>query len=127
MARMKVKIDRAFVIFIAVMVSATLLVGQAKVEGGWEVILTTAGGPLEFEMYVEQQGSQLSGHLSSPGGESPLTGSVDGSQIKLNWTLPDGDQVLEIVFTGTISGDEIKGTAKLGRRGYGSMIARRSD
>lgn len=100
---------------------------QTNVAGEWHAQLTTPGGPLEFDMYLNQDGTELSGRMTSPSGEFPLTGSVKGDEIELTWSLPDGAELLEIAFTGRVIGTTIRGTATIGRLGKGAMSAERTD
>jgi hypothetical protein len=89
-------------------------------------MFATPGGPREFTMFVAQSGTRLSGRLTSDVGEFPLTGAVDGSHVKIVWSLPEQGKLLEITFTGTVDGDSITGTAKLGNLGQGPMSAERT-
>ena len=80
---------------------------------------------MEFAMYIDQQGTKLSGHLTSDNGEFPLTGSLEGNQIQIRWSIPDGAATLAIAFTGKIDGNSIEGTVKVGTLGEGPMSAER--
>jgi hypothetical protein len=81
---------------------------------------------MEFVMYVDQEGTKLSGHLTSDAGEFPLRGTLEGNEIKITWSLPDRGAMLAITFTGKIDGDSIVGTARLGTLGEGPMSAERT-
>jgi hypothetical protein len=108
------------------LVSIAPLSAQADVAGEWAVTFQTPGGPEEFMMFVAQSGARLTGRLTSDVGEFPLTGAVDGNHVKIVWSLPERGKLLEITFTGTIDGDSITGTAKLGDLGQGPMSAERT-
>lgn len=114
------------ILAIAVLGAAQPL-AQTDLTGDWEVRLTTPSGPIEFEMYLDQKDTALSGRMTNPSGEFPLTGTVKGDQVKFSWTLPDGAEFLEIVFTGRIVGEAIRGNAQLGRIGNGAMLATRAE
>ena len=108
------------------LVSAAPVFAQADVAGEWAVTFQTPSGPEDFTMFVAQNGAKLSGRFTSDVGEFPLTGSVDGSHVKIVWSLPERGKLLEITFTGTIEGDSITGTAKLDGLGQGPMSAERT-
>jgi hypothetical protein len=108
------------------LVSIVPLSAQADVAGEWAVTFQTPGGPEEFTMFVAQNGARLTGRLTSDVGEFPLTGAVDGNRVRIVWSLPEQGKLLEITFTGTIDGDSITGTAKLGDLGQGPMSAERT-
>jgi hypothetical protein len=99
---------------------------QANAAGEWAVMFIAPSGPMEFVMYINQEGTRLSGRLTSDTGEFPLTGTLEGNQIKISWSLPERGAILAITFTGKIDGDSIEGTAKLGTLGEGPMSAERT-
>lgn len=99
---------------------------QANATGEWAVTFAAPSGPMEFVMYIDQEGTRLSGHLTSDIGEFPLTGNLEGNQIKIVWSLPDRGAILAITFTGKLDGNSIEGTAKVGTFGEGPMSAERT-
>ncbi len=120
----------AFAVVLAVLlpglgVAAT---AQPSVTGEWAVSFTTPMGTMEFAMAVTQNGTALTGHLSSDVGEFPLKGTVDGDQVTINWTLNDGGKMVDITFKGKIdaNGNAISGTATLGKIGQGAFSAERT-
>jgi hypothetical protein len=102
------------------------LSAQAKVEGEWAVTFGTPMGVMEFSMAVSQNGTKLTGHLTSDVGEFPLKGTVDGDQVTIDWTLNDGGKMIDITFKGKLEGDKMSGTAKLGNIGTGAFSADRT-
>ena len=119
-------IRRTASVLVFLLVSAAPILAQSDVSGEWAVTFATPGGPEEFMMFVAQNGAKLSGRLTSDVGEFPLTGTVDGNHVKIVWSFPERGKLLEITFTGTIDGDSITGTAKLGDLGQGPMSAERT-
>jgi hypothetical protein len=99
---------------------------QAKVEGEWAVTFGTPMGVMEFSMAISQNGTKLTGHLTSDVGEFPLKGTVDGDQITIDWTLNDNGKMVDITFKGKVEGDKMGGTAKLGTIGTGPFSADRT-
>jgi hypothetical protein len=107
------------------LLSAPPVSAQANAAGEWTVSFTAPLGTMEFTMIVAQNGAKLTGHLTSDIGEFPLTGTVDGNQVTIVWTLNDQGKAIEITFSGKLEGDSIQGTAKLGNVGQGPMSAER--
>ena len=99
---------------------------QANVAGEWAVSFTTPMGLMEFAMAVSQNGTKLTGHMTSDVGEFPLKGTIDGDQVTIDWTLNDNGKMVEITFKGKVEGDKISGTAKLGTLGQGPFSADRT-
>ncbi len=102
------------------------VLSQADMAGEWEVSFTTPLGSEEFTMYVVQEGPRLSGRLTSDAGEFPLRGTADGDEFEIVWSLPDRGRVLQVTFKGKVDGDSLRGTAKLGDRGAGSLSGSRT-
>lgn len=98
------------------------------VTGEWAVSFTTPMGTMEFAMAVTQNGTTLTGHLSSDVGEFPLKGTVDGDQVTINWTLNDAGKMVAITFKGKLdgNGNTISGTTQLGNIGQGAFNAERT-
>ena len=99
---------------------------DTDVTGEWNVTFAAPSGPMEFVMYLDQQGARLSGRLTSDTGEYPLTGTLDRNQITIVWSLPDRGEILQITFTGKVDANSIAGTAKVGKLGQGRMSAERT-
>src|SRR5437868_4257400 len=78
----------------------------ADAAGEWDVSFSTPSGPAEFTMYVNQEGTRLTGRLTSDAGEFPLRGTVDGDTVTITWTLPDGGRLLDVTFRAKVTGDE---------------------
>ena len=117
---------RTVSVLAVLLVSIAPLFAQADVAGEWAVTFETPGGPEEFTMFVVQEGTRLSGRLTSDAGEFGLRGTVDGDHVRIVWSLPEQGKLLEITFTATIDGDSMKGSAKLGNLGQGQMSAERT-
>jgi len=107
------------------LVAVGVAVAQADAAGEWTVSFATPSGPAEFTMYVNQEGTRLTGRLTSDAGEFPLRGSVDGDNVTITWNLPDAGRLLAVTFTAKITGDEMSGTARLGDRGQGAFSGER--
>jgi hypothetical protein len=113
------------VIAVAVALSAVTF-AQANMSGEWEIEFVAPQGPQTFTMYVLQEGPRLTGRLTSDAGEFPLRGRINGAEFTITWSMPEGNQLLEITVTGKVDGDALSGTAKLGTRGSGPLRGTRT-
>lgn len=104
---------------------ASLGVLEVDLAGEWLVTFTGPTGPAEYTMFVAQEGNRVSGRMTSPHGEFPLRGTIDGETFRISWALPDQGRMLEIVFTGSVQGDTLTGTATLGKSGEGPVRGER--
>src|SRR5215831_11584550 len=85
------------------LVAVGVAVAQADAAGEWTVSFATPSGPAEFTMYVNQEGTRLTGRLTSDAGEFPLRGSIDGDNVTITWNLPDAGRLLAVTFTAKIT------------------------
>jgi ABC-type glycerol-3-phosphate transport system substrate-binding protein len=116
---------RAAAALLLCLLAGAAAAAQADAAGEWTVSFATPSGPAEFTMYVNQEGTRLTGRLTSDAGEFPLRGIVDGDSVTITWTLPDAGRLLAVTFSAKITGDELRGTATLGDRGQGPLSGER--
>jgi len=110
----------------AVLVAASAFVAvDTDVAGNWRVEFAVPTGEVAVNMTINQTGRTLTGRVINEDGEFPLKGSVDGDQITVSWIVPEQGSQMEITMKGTVTGEYIDGTARLGNVGEGSLSARR--
>ena len=104
----------------AVVWTATPSAAQS-VTGTW--ILSSEGprGPRETTLVLTQEGATVSGTAEMRMGEVPVEGTVEGDRVVLivKMTPPRGDRVLELRYSGTLSGDVIEGVMERPAGGMG--------
>jgi len=84
---------------------------DVKVAGSWDLSAPGRDGNMVTQtLTLQQDGSKLKGTLKGQRGEAPVTGTVSGNSISFSVTrtTPNGD--MKIDYTGTVSGDAMKGT-----------------
>lgn len=111
---------------LAALIAALPQQADVNLTGEWSAIVTAPRGELEYTMYLTHEGPRLTGYFQSQYGEIPLKGSVKGVDVSLSWTMMDGSREIAVTMTGTVSGDTIRGTAKLGTIGEGAFRAERN-
>jgi hypothetical protein len=99
---------------------------DAGLTGEWSATVMAPRGALEYTMYLTHEGPRLTGYFQSEYGEIPLKGTVNGEEIKLTWTMMDGSKEVPVSMTGTVKGNTITGTARLGTIGEGGFRAERT-
>jgi hypothetical protein len=95
------------------------------VAGNWRVEFVVPNGEMAVNMTINQNGTKLSGRVVNEDGEFPLEGSVNGDEVTVTWAVPEQGSQMPITMKGTIDGEYITGTARLGHVGEGSLSARR--
>ncbi len=103
------------ILVLSLMVSGTAVAqGNAKVDGKWESKFTTPQGDTRTTTYTfKMEGDKLSGTVSGGmGGDTPLTGTVKGNEVKFTVTrqTPNGEMKSE--YTATVEGDTMKGSVE---------------
>ena len=117
---------RAFsLLLLALALTATVAFAEVDLAGEWTVTFTGPTGPAEYTMFVAQEGTRLTGRMTSPHGEFPLKGTTEGDTFRIMWSLPDNGRMLDIEFTGKVDGDTLTGTARLGKAGEGPVSGER--
>lgn len=118
----------AFVVSMAV--SAPLAAQPQKQEpsvaGLWRVEFVTPLGQVGVNMTINQSGTKLTGHVTDEFGEYEINGRFIDRQVTVVWSVPEDGKMLEITMKGTLDGNVITGTAKLGNVGEGPLSARRT-
>lgn len=99
---------------------------QATVTGEWALEVTTPNGHVEYTLYLNQEGPRVTGHLTSEYGETQVRVTLNGDAITLSWSQAEGGKTIDIALSGTVKGDSMSGTAKLGTVGQGPFQAERT-
>jgi hypothetical protein len=94
---------------------------DAQVAGTWTFSMVAAaggggggrGGPQTLTL--TQDGQKLTGTLHGGRGDSPVTGTITGNNITLSVTRQTQNGEMKIDYTGTVSGDSMKGTVMMGQ------------
>ena len=96
------------------------------VDGIWKLTVNTPMGPQESTLSLSVSGDQLTGTQTAPnGGSAPISdGTVDGNNIswKASITKP---MAITLEFSGTVDGDTLSGTVKLGMLGSAKFLGSR--
>ena len=103
-----------------------LIAQAADVTGKWEfqVDLGGQGGSPTFTF--KQTGERLTGKYTGALGEADLTGTVKSDAIEFKFTVKGDLGELTATYSGTISGDTMKGKTEYGQLGSGTFTAKRS-
>ena len=84
---------------------------DAKVAGSWDLSAPGRDGNMVTQtLTLQQDGAKLTGTLKGQRGEAPLTGTISGNNISFSVTRTTPNGEIKIDYTGTVSGDAMKGT-----------------
>src|SRR5262245_8109297 len=118
-------------LFIAMLASTALLVGaalaaDANVAGEWDFMVETQAGTGTPHFSLKQDGSNVTGTYKGQLGEAPVTGTVKGNELTINFKVNAQGTDLAITYTGTVDGSSIKGKVSLGELGEGSFTGKKA-
>jgi hypothetical protein len=97
--------------FVVLSLAQVTLAQDAQVAGAWDLSAPGRDGNVMTQtLTLQQDGTKLTGTLKGQRGDAPVTGTVSGNNISFSVTrsTPNGD--FKIDYTGTVSGDAMKGT-----------------
>lgn len=116
-----------FVISFACLLAAAGLLLAADVSGKWTASFETQIGVQNYTYEFKVDGEKLTGTAKSQFGEGQIAeGAVKGDQISFVENLDFQGQQIRIVYTGKISGDEIKFNRKVGDIASEDLVAKRA-
>ena len=90
------------------------------VSGTWNLVLNSPQGAMDISLVVKQSGSSITGAVSSMLGTTEIyDGTVTGNRMsfKVSVAPPGMGGSIEVVFSGTIEGTQISGSASVGEMG----------
>ena len=98
---------------------------KIDITGTWEMTVESPQGQMVITANYKQEGEALTGSHVSDMGESPLKGTVKGTDIEYTLTLDMGGQQISIVHKAKVDGDTITGSAVVGEMGTIAFTAKR--
>ena len=94
--------------------AATLAPPAADINGKWDVVLTIAGiGEFSLAADIKQDGNKVSGMLTSPAGDVPVTGTLSGPSLRLEVVVMTPAGAVPVVLTGELGDAGFTGKATL--------------
>jgi hypothetical protein len=95
-------------------------------DGNWNLVVSTPMGERHGSLSLKTEGTTVKGSQMADGNSTEIfDGTVNG--IEISWKVSITDPMpMTLEFTGTVDGDEIAGTVKLGEFGNSSFSGIRS-
>ena len=117
-------------LFITMLASAALagaaLAADANVAGEWDFTVETQADTGTPHFSLKQDGSNVTGTYKGQLGEAPVTGTVKGNELTINFKVNAQGTDLAITYSGTVEGDAIKGKVSLGELGEGTFTGKKA-
>jgi hypothetical protein len=95
-------------------------------DGNWNLVVSTPMGERLGSLSLKTEGTTLQGSQAADGNSTEIfDGTVNGNEISWKVSITD-PMPMTLEFTGTVEGDEMAGTVKLGEFGDSSFSGIRS-
>ncbi len=109
-----------------VLVAAPALAQSPDITGKWDMSIGSSQGSLPATLTVTKEGEKLAGLLSSMQGDVPTTVTLKEKAVSIEFSVQTPNGPLNIIMSGTVDGDAMKGTADFGGRGSGDWSAKKA-
>jgi len=109
----------------AAFVSVGAVAADVNVTGTWTMAVETQAGTGNPTFTLKQEGATVTGQYKGQLGEAPVTGTVKGNELTLNYKVSAQGADLSVTYTGTVDGDTIKGKVSLGELGEGTFTGKK--
>ncbi|HMP56878.1 MAG TPA: xanthine dehydrogenase family protein molybdopterin-binding subunit, partial [Novosphingobium sp.] len=99
--------------------------GEVRVDGAWQVTMSTPMGPQEMTAHFHSDGGVVTGELISDQGSQGFTGTLEGNRIRFDLAV-EKPMKLTLKYDITIDGDELSGKARMGMFGSAKLKGTRT-
>lgn len=106
--------------------STVAFAADANVTGTWNMNVETQAGTGTPVFTLTQKGKDVTGNYKGQLGEAPVTGTVNGNEVTLKYSISAQGTELNVVYTGTVDGATMKGKVSLGELGEGTFTGKKS-
>ncbi len=97
---------------------------STDVTGVWELTVVSQGGTAHPTMVLKQEGERITGTYEGNVSGS-LEGTIKGDEINFRLSLKFQEASYAVAYSGTVSGDTMKGSVRFGNSGSGTWTASR--
>lgn len=99
---------------------------QKSVEGEWDAVFNTPGGPRPFKLILKVDGEKLTGTAKRSNGDVPVAGTIKGSDISFAYTINYNGNAVTLTYNGKVSGDSMNGTVMFNESAGDEWSAKRA-
>jgi hypothetical protein len=103
---------------------AEVAAGQGAT-GTWNVKTDAPWGPGTPTFALTQNGEQLTGTYQGAMGQIPVTGTVKGKELTVNFTVSGKNGDMKVTYAGLVEGDSISGKLTADPLGEGTFTGTR--
>jgi hypothetical protein len=111
----------AFLALAALTIAQAASAADADVSGTWIMTVATSAGSGTPTFVLAQKGDAVTGSYKGQMGESAVTGTVQGDDVVLQYTVDAQGVPLTVKYMGKIAGNSMSGKVSLGQFGDGTF------
>lgn len=108
-------------LLVALTLGFSQLVWAADVTGTWTMMVETQAGSGSPTFTLTQKGEAITGTYKGQLGEAPVTGTLKGSDLMLEFKVDLQGQSLTVTYTGKVDGNSASGKVQLGQFAEGTF------
>jgi hypothetical protein len=108
-------------LFATVALAIAQTASAADVTGTWLMQVETGAGSGTPTFVLVQKGDALTGSYKGQLGEAPVTGTVTGDDVVIEYKVDAQGQTLAVKYTGKVDGKSMSGKVSLGSFGEGTF------
>jgi opacity protein-like surface antigen len=109
----------------AVFLTTSAIAADANVAGEWDLTVESPAGTGTPHFSLKQEGTAISGTYKGALGEAPVTGSVKGNAITIQFRVDAQGMEMDVIYKGTVDGASMSGTVTLGEFGEGKFTGKK--
>ena len=106
-------------------VGSAAFAADADVTGNWSMTVESPAGTGTPTFALKQTGKDVTGTYRGALGEAAVTGTVNGNEISLKFTVSGGMDVT-VTYAGIVDGHTMKGKVSLGDLGEGTFTGKKT-
>ena len=115
------------IVAVAIVLSAQIAAAQtANLSGTWKMDFVTDQGPMPATLVLKQEGTKLTGDITSDQGSLPVSGSITDGKLELTASLDACGMLFTITLKAVLEKDVLKGDADFGGFGSATWTAARA-
>jgi hypothetical protein len=109
----------------AVFLTTSAIAADANVTGEWDMTVESPAGTGTPHFSLKQDGASISGTYKGALGEAPVTGSVKGNAVVIQFRVEAQGMEMDVIYKGTVDGAAMSGTVTLGDFGEGKFTGKK--
>lgn len=105
----------------------TLQAPASNIPGRWDADIEFFSSISKHTLYMEQDGNWITGSHKGDYSTRDMRGTIEGNMVKLRSTDRRPGDSITFIFSGELSGDEIKGSIYMGEYRTANFVAKRNN